>query len=187
MIFVLPMNALRLSAAAGDLWVIGDNDWITSITFTELSAIEEGETPLLLEAREQLVAYLSGDRKIFDLPLAMRGTVHQRRVWEALYKIPYGHTISYSALAGMVGGGTVARAVGTACGANPFPIVIPCHRVVASAGGLTGYLGGLEWKRWLLGLEGARKVGDEGSLFSSYQDTRRSLPAQATIALDGSS
>ncbi|HZU89001.1 MAG TPA: methylated-DNA--[protein]-cysteine S-methyltransferase [Stellaceae bacterium] len=111
-------------------------------------------TPLLREARRQIEAYFARDLCRFDLPLEPRGSAHDQRVWAAMRQIPYGETRSYSALAFMVGSGP--RAVGNACGHNPIPIVIPCHRVLAK-GGLGGYSGGegLPTKRLLLALEGA--------------------------------
>ena len=113
---------------------------------------DQDATPLLLEARRQVEAYLDGARRGFDLPLAPRGTGYRQRVWAALAAIPYGQTRTYGEIAAVAGG--AARSVGGANGANPIPILIPCHRVVAS-GGLGGYSGGdgLETKRRLLQLE----------------------------------
>ena len=116
---------------------------------------DQAETPLLLEARDQLEAYLDGECRAFTLPLAPHGSPYRQRVWAALCAIPYGETRTYSEVAAQAGG--VARSVGGANGANPIPILIPCHRVVA-AGGLGGYSGGegLETKRRLLQLERRR-------------------------------
>lgn len=108
-------------------------------------------------AREQLCEYFVGKRRGFDLPLAPHGSPFEQRVWSRLLSVPYGVTTSYGAIAfglGLVNG---ARAVGRANGANPIPIVIPCHRVIGSDGQLTGYGGGLPLKRALLELEGALK------------------------------
>lgn len=110
-------------------------------------------SPLLQEAREQLAAYFAGRLRRFDLPLAPRGTPFQLRVWRALQDIPYGRTCSYSELATAVGSPRACRAVGQANGRNPLMIVIPCHRVIAAGGGLGGYSGGLDIKRFLLRLE----------------------------------
>jgi AraC family transcriptional regulator of adaptative response/methylated-DNA-[protein]-cysteine methyltransferase len=93
---------------------------------------------------------LDGSQPHLDLPLDIRATSFQRRVWEAIRTIPYGETRTYAEIAAAVGAPAAARAVGQACGANPVSIVIPCHRVVASGGGLGGYGWGLERKRWLL-------------------------------------
>lgn len=108
----------------------------------------------LARASAQLEEYFSGRRRRFDLPLKLSGTDFQRQVWETLAEIPYGSTISYAELAAMVGRPAAFRAVGQANGANPLPIVLPCHRVVASGGRIGGYGGGLEMKRRLLALEG---------------------------------
>jgi methylated-DNA-[protein]-cysteine S-methyltransferase len=109
----------------------------------------------LEEAARQLGDYFERRRRHFDLPLDSGGTPFQRRVWEALRKIPYGEKRSYGEIAREVGRPDATRAVGAANGANPLPIVVPCHRVVGADGSLTGFGGGLEVKRFLLDLEGA--------------------------------
>ena len=110
----------------------------------------------LRDALEQLDSYFAGERKDFDLPLDMSGvaTDFQRRVYEQLLAVEYGHVVSYGELAAAVGGRRLARAVGQAVGANPIPIIIPCHRVVGAGGRLTGFGGGLPAKIALLRLEG---------------------------------
>ena len=110
----------------------------------------------LREARKQLVEYLAGTRQSFDVPLDLsRGTAFQRHVWKTLQAIPYGELWSYRGLASRVGGVQYARAVGGAVGANPLPIVIPCHRVVAQDLTIGGFSCGLPAKRRLLALEGS--------------------------------
>ncbi|MFQ5525209.1 MAG: methylated-DNA--[protein]-cysteine S-methyltransferase [Thermoanaerobaculia bacterium] len=104
----------------------------------------------------QLDEYFAGTRRDFDLTLDPAGTDFQRVVWRELQRIPHGATISYQELARRIGKPNAVRAVGTANGANPIPIIIPCHRVIGSGGNLTGYGGGLEIKERLLALEGAR-------------------------------
>jgi methylated-DNA-[protein]-cysteine S-methyltransferase len=104
----------------------------------------------------QLADYFSGRRRTFDLPLAPKGTPFQLAVWSELQRIPYGETISYAELARRIGKSKAVRAVGAANGANPIPVIIPCHRVIGSSGTLTGYGGGIERKQWLLALEGCR-------------------------------
>ncbi len=104
-------------------------------------------------ARTQLRAYLQGERRDFDLRTRPLGSTFQRRAWRALQEIPFGETRSYAAQAQMMDAGGGARAVGRANGANPIPIVIPCHRVVGASGSMTGFGGGIETKRWLLALE----------------------------------
>jgi methylated-DNA-[protein]-cysteine S-methyltransferase len=106
----------------------------------------------------ELAEYFAGERRTFSVPLAMEGSEFQRSVWRALLAIPYGETISYGELARRVG--NVARAVGLANGANPLPIIVPCHRVIGADGSLTGFGGGLAIKRALLELEGAACVSD---------------------------
>ncbi|HLY03604.1 MAG TPA: methylated-DNA--[protein]-cysteine S-methyltransferase [Candidatus Cybelea sp.] len=107
------------------------------------------------EAGDQLREYFLGKRRVFDLPLEPAGTPFEQEVWAALLAVPYGVTTSYGAIAKALGLINGARAVGRANGANPIPIVIPCHRVIGSDGSLTGYGGGLPLKRALLELEGA--------------------------------
>lgn len=111
------------------------------------------DPPFLSEALRQLREYFAGLRQDFDLPLAPAGTAFQQRVWRALQEIPYGTVVSYADIARRIGQPTASRAVGAANGANPLPIVIPCHRVVASSGQLGGYGGGLDRKQLLLDLE----------------------------------
>jgi methylated-DNA-[protein]-cysteine S-methyltransferase len=112
----------------------------------------------LKPAAEQLSAYFAGESRGFDLPLATRGTGFQRRVWDALRAVPFGETVSYAELARRIGAPKAVRAVGAAVGRNPISIVVPCHRIVGSDGGLTGYAGGLASKRWLLEHERTAKA-----------------------------
>ena len=105
--------------------------------------------------QRQLDEYFLGQRHVFELSLRIEGSPFERCVWEKLLAIPYGATTSYGAIAAGLGLVNGARAVGRANGANPIPIVIPCHRVIGSDGTLTGYGGGLPLKRALLELEGA--------------------------------
>ncbi|HVO23899.1 MAG TPA: methylated-DNA--[protein]-cysteine S-methyltransferase [Candidatus Margulisiibacteriota bacterium] len=112
------------------------------------------ETPVLRAALAQLREYFAGKRRCFDVPADPAGTEFQRRVWSAVAAIPFGETTSYGTIAAALGGMQRARAVGAAVGANPIPIVIPCHRVVGADGSLTGYGGGLRMKVWLLRHEG---------------------------------
>lgn len=115
----------------------------------------ELEPARLAAVATQLDEYFAGRRRAFDLQLAPHGTEFQLRVWNALALIPYGETVSYGELARRLGVPNGSRAVGLANGANPLPIVLPCHRVIGSDGSLTGFGGGLETKRRLLELEGA--------------------------------
>jgi methylated-DNA-[protein]-cysteine S-methyltransferase len=106
-------------------------------------------------AAQQVLEYLEGKRSVFDLELDPRGTDFQLRVWNALREIPYGETRSYAQIAKQLGQPRAVRAVGTANGANPLSLVVPCHRVIASGGKLGGYGGGLELKARLLAMERA--------------------------------
>lgn len=116
---------------------------------------EEGVSPRLEAARRQLLDYLNGNRNAFNVPLDLsRGTPFQRRVWRVLQRVPYGKLRSYQWIASRVGGRHYARAVGSAVGANPLPVVIPCHRIVAQDASLGGFSCGLPMKRKLLTLEG---------------------------------
>lgn len=118
--------------------------------------VDAGDHPVLAAIDEQLTAWFAGERTRFDVPLDLvaRGFAHE--VLVAMTAIPFGEVRSYGALAAELGRDAgSARAVGRACNTNPLPIVVPCHRVIASDGSLGGYAGGLEVKRWLLAHEGA--------------------------------
>jgi methylated-DNA-[protein]-cysteine S-methyltransferase len=138
----------------GSLLLVGDGESITVLDMephdpTLVVAARPDDGPFR-QAVDQLAAYFAGARTDFELPLAPRGTEFQRRVWQALRSIPYGHTTSYGELATLVGNPNASRAVGLANGRNPIAIVVPCHRVIGRDGRLTGYGGGLDRKRWLL-------------------------------------
>jgi methylated-DNA-[protein]-cysteine S-methyltransferase len=115
--------------------------------------VDPAACPVVGDARAQLAAYFAGERTAFDLPLAMRGTAFNLRVWAELRGIPYGETASYADVARRLGSPGAARAVGAANARNPIPIIVPCHRVVGADGSLTGFGGGIERKRWLLAHE----------------------------------
>jgi methylated-DNA-[protein]-cysteine S-methyltransferase len=147
-------------APFGELMLLADGESITELHLdaAEVLPVPRAEwrkgAPVLQRARAQLEAYFAGELRDFDLPLALRGTEFQRRVWSALCEIPYGTAISYAELARRVGSPRGFRAVGQANGANPVGIIVPCHRVIASDTKLGGYSGGLDRKRWLLAHEG---------------------------------
>lgn len=145
------MPQISLLTPLGDLTLSEDEGALVSLDWGRVP--DQQPTPLLIAARAQLHDYFDGTRTGFDLPLAPHGTPFQQRVWAALTTIPPGQTWSYGQLARAVG--SVARAVGQANGANPIPIIIPCHRVVASDGAIGGYSGegGPDTKRTLLALE----------------------------------
>lgn len=134
-----------------------NEDEILGIEFLEPCAEITPRTALAKEAVGQLHAWLADPAFRFSLPLAPTGTPFQQKVWRGIAAIPCGQTLTYAALAAAVGSGP--RAVGNACGANPYPVVVPCHRVVASGGNLGGFArnrGGflIDVKRWLLAHEG---------------------------------
>lgn len=147
-----------LSAPTFALGVRCTDDEITEIAYLEPCAGIKPTTPLAQEAVRQLSAYLKDPKFAFSLPLAPAGTPFQRRVWSGIAAIEPGSTRSYGELAAAIHSGP--RAVGNACGANPYPLVVPCHRVVAANRGLGGFArsrGGflLDVKRWLLRHEGS--------------------------------
>lgn len=114
---------------------------------------EDKKHAVIAEAERQLKEYFAGTRNRFDLPLDFTGTPFQKKVWQALCRIPFGETRSYADIAKEVGSPKAVRAVGSANGKNPISIVAPCHRVIGKNGKLTGFAGGLEVKAFLLGLE----------------------------------
>ena len=141
----------------GKLLIAADDDRICEIRALkagEALPAAHGDSPLPARAVNQLREYFAGKRKTFDLPLSRQGTAFERAVWQTLEEIPFGETRSYGQLAGMLGRPKAARAVGRACARNPLLIVVPCHRVIASSGALTGFATGMEAKRLLLALEG---------------------------------
>jgi len=141
----------------GSLLLVSDGEALTALEMEphrpEVAGGARPDTGPLRAVIEQLEAYFAGDRTDFDLPLRPHGTEFQRRVWAGLVAIPYGRTTSYGALATELGNPTASRAVGLANGRNPIAVIIPCHRVIGADGSLTGYGGGLDRKRWLLGHE----------------------------------
>ena len=148
-----------VESPVGPLLVAGDHDCLRFISFTSGSKArgpksewEHAEAPFQ-DIRRQLDEYFEGRRRQFDLRLEPRASPFQSRVLNALLTIPYGETRSYKDIAVALGDPQAVRAVGSANGSNPLPIVIPCHRVIGSNGSLTGFGGGLETKRFLLDLE----------------------------------
>jgi methylated-DNA-[protein]-cysteine S-methyltransferase len=164
------MNYCILDSPIGPLLIAGDQEGVRHIHFPRQGKAAkpergwiEARSGAVAEAVAQLREYFAGRRTEFDLPLAPRGTGFQLAVWGELRKIPYGQTISYGELARRIGNPKASRAVGSANGANQIPIVIPCHRVIASGGKLGGFGGGLPVKEALLALEGARAGDSAGN------------------------
>ncbi len=161
-------HTLVIKSPVGPLALTTNGISLTSVLFVSEEPLDEGaaaqdvpgveaipqSVPVLVEARRQFESYFNGALREFQLPLAARGTPFQQRVWAELRRIPYGTTASYGEIALRLGLPVGAsRAVGTANGANPIAIIVPCHRVIGANGRLTGYAGGLDRKRFLLGLE----------------------------------
>lgn len=149
-----PAHVIVVEGPIGKLWVESDGVLITRLSFDALHVRQARPPKVLVEAGKQLDAYFRRKRKHFELPLQRKGTRFQKLVWNALDDIRFGDARTYGAIADRIGGRAVARTVGNACGSNPIPIIVPCHRVIASDGLLTGYVGGLWRKRWLLEHEG---------------------------------
>lgn len=148
-------NTILFSSPLGFVGISELGGFITDIFFENDAECDDlsKTTPLLESAKKQLLEYFSGNLQTFDLPIKENGTDFQRKVWEALRKIPYGETRSYKQVAEMIGNPKASRAVGMANNKNPIAIVTPCHRVIGSSGKLVGYAGGLDIKEKLLQLE----------------------------------
>jgi methylated-DNA-[protein]-cysteine S-methyltransferase len=142
-----------LESPVGVLEIKAEADKIISILFANEKKRNGKQPQALKDCLKQLKEYFYHGRKIFSLPLALDGTIWQKRVWQELLKIPFGKTTSYSELAERLGGKKLARAVASACAHNKILFIIPCHRVIGVGGGITGYRGGLRHKKWLLDLE----------------------------------
>ena len=153
-----PAHAV-LDSPVGPLTLVAQDGALTRLLMADRSGAPEApagpaDAEVLAEAARQLREYFDGRRTDFDLPLRPAGTAFQRQVWAELAAVPYGETVTYGELAERIGRGPAsARAVGSANGANPIAVVIPCHRVVGADGGLTGYEWGVDRKRFLLDLE----------------------------------
>ncbi|NIA68192.1 methylated-DNA--[protein]-cysteine S-methyltransferase [Pelagibius litoralis] len=142
-----PVGPLLLAGSAARLCLLSFPSGSRTVT----PAVDwRREDSLFGEARAQLDAYFAGALTVFDLPLEFLGTDFQKSVWAALRRIPYGATVTYGDLARRIGRPTASRAVGAANGANPLPIIVPCHRVIGSNKSLTGFGGGVPTKRFLL-------------------------------------
>ncbi len=150
-----PIGQLKLVASHEKLFaILWDNERPNRVKLAEMQ--EAGNNLLLLQTESQLDEYFRGGRSQFDIPMQMKGTAFQQAVWHTLMKIPYGITRTYKEIAEAVGRPYAVRAVGTAIGRNPISIIVPCHRVIASNGGLAGFAGGLDRKQLLLHLEKGR-------------------------------
>jgi len=149
-----PLHVAVVESPIGKLWVESDGELITRLSFEALHVRQAKLPPVLVEAQKQLEAYFKKERTEFNLPLQRKGTRFQQLVWAALDDIRFGKAYTYTEIAKHIGGKAIARTVGNACGSNHIPIIVPCHRVIAADGLLTGYIGGLWRKKWLLEHEG---------------------------------
>ena len=154
-----------IDSPIGELSLVGDeDDTLTGLYFPghwtnpDRSAFGPAASGAFADAERQLCEYLAGERTAFQLNTRAVGNAFQREVWKAIAAIPYGATSTYGALAAALRAPSHPRAVGGAVGRNPLSLIVPCHRVISRTGTLTGYAGGLERKRFLLGLEGAAAV-----------------------------
>lgn len=147
-----PVGRLQLvandEALMGILW---DCETANRVRLGEM--VEDATHPILLKAKRQLLEYLAGERQVFDVPLAFKGTDFQKKVWQALLTIPYGETRSYQDIAIQIGNIKAVRAVGAANAKNPISIITPCHRVIGANGKMVGFAGGLDRKEILLKIE----------------------------------
>lgn len=154
----MKLSHRKMETPIGVLKLVASNTGLVAVLWAKESLKEfssdpipeDGSHPILKAAVGQLEEYFGGKRKEFDLPLEMRGTEFQKKVWRNLLKISYGKTASYGDLAKAIGNPKACRAVGAANGQNPIPIIVPCHRVIGSNGALTGFAGGLKAKKILL-------------------------------------
>lgn len=143
-----------IPSTLGNMLIELEDGKITLLQFTKEAISEEPLEGVVKEVKHELDEYLSGKRKVFDLPLDLKGTDFQKSVWQAVNDIPFGQTTTYLKLSQKLGNPAAIRAVGAAIGANPILVIVPCHRIIGTNGQLTGYAGGLERKQALLELEG---------------------------------
>jgi methylated-DNA-[protein]-cysteine S-methyltransferase len=150
---------MTLRSPLGMLTISAEGGVLLGIRYSSTDFGRQPAAPALRSLADRLVAYFGGDLRALD-PISVdpKGTRFQREVWRTLLRIPAGRTWSYAEVARAIGRPDAVRAVGAANGANPIPIVIPCHRVIGADGRLIGYGGGLDRKRWLLAHEGVRLV-----------------------------
>ncbi|WP_040208843.1 methylated-DNA--[protein]-cysteine S-methyltransferase [Neobacillus jeddahensis] len=150
----MTLHKVDYQSPVGVLEIIATEEVICSILFSEqdspVNRIQEGTPEVLKECYQQLDQYFKGERRTFTFPYQFEGTDFQKKVWNALKKVPYGQTDSYKNLAVAIGNEKAVRALGSANGKNKLSIVIPCHRIIGANGKLIGYAGGLWRKEWLL-------------------------------------
>jgi methylated-DNA-[protein]-cysteine S-methyltransferase len=157
----IPARLRRLDSPIGRIELTGDGEAVVSLSIERAGHLPfetqpEHSDEILDEAARQLTQYFAGERLTFDLPLRLPGTEFQHAVWSGLAALPFGEITSYGSLGRLTGRASAGRAVGGAVGANPIPIIVPCHRVLASNNKITGYSAGngVSTKKWLLEHEG---------------------------------
>jgi methylated-DNA-[protein]-cysteine S-methyltransferase len=161
------LELINITSPIGNITVFCENSQIIHVTLDGISEIisqSQGINDLLLDAKTQLGEYFEGKRKQFALPLNLKQIKgFQNEVLEIASRIPFGETLTYGQIAGLLHNSKASRAVGASLAHNPLPLFIPCHRVLAADGRLTGYLGqkGIAAKKWLLELEGHKIVGEK--------------------------
>ncbi|HLM05185.1 MAG TPA: methylated-DNA--[protein]-cysteine S-methyltransferase [Blastococcus sp.] len=151
----MPRTHAVIASPIGPLTAVREDGVLVGLTMgpADTDGLGPRDDAAFADVRAQLDEYFAGTRTSFDLPVRASGNALQLAVWELIAAIPYGATRSYGDLARDLGDRTLAQAVGTACGRNPLPVVVPCHRVVGADGSLVGFGGGLARKRFLLDLE----------------------------------
>ncbi len=144
-----------LKTDIGFVNLYAENGKLIGVTIDKAPAQKIGDDPVIEKAKSQLAEYFAGKRKTFDLPIELHGTAFQKSVWKVIDGIKFGETLTYADIADRIGNPKASRAVGGAVGANPVPLIVPCHRVLGANGKITGYSGGegLPTKRQLLKLE----------------------------------
>ena len=154
----------------GDIGIVEEDDMIIEVSFGYIHTnCKLEQTELLNRTYHQIEEYLSGKRKVFDIPINPKGTPFQKQVWNTLLDIPYGETRSYGEIAIQIGNPKACRAIGMASHNNPIAILIPCHRVIGKNQKLVGYVAGLDIKEKLLSLEKKYGKNQRHSLFPKYQ------------------
>ena len=156
----MTLHALAIESPLGNLQLVSEADYLIELNWEGahkvLSSTTRSEPAILTTAADELSQFFSGQRSEFSVPIKPKGTAFQLSVWRELQGIAWGATCSYRDIAERLGKPTGSRAVGGAVGRNPIPVIIPCHRIVGASGALTGFSGGLQNKKILLGCEGHR-------------------------------
>jgi methylated-DNA-[protein]-cysteine S-methyltransferase len=185
-IVTAPQFLVRVESPIGRLELTSDGEAVTSLSIERagslpLEELPENSNPVLETAKAQLDEYFSGTRHDFDVPVKLAGTAFQQAVWAELSTLGWGEVASYGDVGLATGRATAGRAVGGAVGANPIPIIVPCHRILAGNGKITGYSGGngIPTKAWLLDHEGIvhRTVVPAGPPATSAATVRAGQPA----------